>query len=61
MIILLSGEGLTSSDKENSANFSGEKSTVKLSGVSIFLKIREKLKLNLVLVVAFVLESKGFY
>ena len=61
MIILWSGEGLTSSDKENSANFSGEKSTVKLSGVSIFLKIREKLKLNLVFVVAFVLESKGLY
>ena len=31
------------------------------SGVSIFLKYAKKLKLNLVLAVAFVLESKGLY
>ena len=60
-IILRSGQGLTSSNKENSANFSGEKSTMKLSGVCIFGQYAKKLKLNLVLVVAFVLESKGLY
>ena len=29
-------EGLTSFNKDNSGNYSGEKSTMKLSGVSIF-------------------------
>ena len=37
-IILLSGGGLTSFNNDNSTNFSGKKkSTMKLSGVSIFL------------------------
>ena len=40
--ILQSGEGSTSFNNDNSANFSGEKSTMKISGVSIFLTIREK-------------------
>ena len=35
--ILLSGEGLTSCSIDNPANFFGEKSTMKLSGVSIFV------------------------
>ena len=49
-IILLLGEGLTSFKKNNRANLSGEKSTIKLSGVHVFLRIR-------ILVV--ILESKG--
>ena len=35
-IILRSGEGLTSSNEDNSVNFSCEKRTMKHSGVSIF-------------------------
>ena len=35
-IILQSGEALTSFNNDNSANLSGEKSTMKNSGVSIF-------------------------
>ena len=55
-MILRSGEGLTSFNKNNRANFSAEKkSEMKLSGVSIFLE----LKSNVVLVVVLVLESKG--
>ena len=34
--------GLTSFNKDNSGNFSGEKSTVKLSGGSIFREYAEK-------------------
>ena len=34
--VLRPGEGLTSFNKDNSGNYSGEKSTMKLSGVSIF-------------------------
>ena len=42
---------LASSNKDNSANFSGEESTIKLSGVSIFFIIyAKKFKSNLVLV-----------
>lgn len=58
-IIFRSGEGLNSFNKNNLANFSDGKN---VSGVSIFLRTREKkLKLNLVLVVFFdVLElAKG--
>ena len=40
--ILQSGEGSTSFNNDNSANFSGEKSTMKISGVSTFLTIPEK-------------------
>ena len=40
-LILYSGESLTSFHKNKRANFSGERSTMKLSGVSIFCKIRE--------------------
>lgn len=36
------GDGLTSFNRDNSANFSVEISASKLSGVSIFLSIREK-------------------
>ena len=35
-IILLLGKGLTSFNKNNCANFAGEKMTMKLSGVSLF-------------------------
>ena len=55
-IILRSGEGLTSFNKNNSANFSGEKKAEGSSRGVYFLKIREKTKLNLVLVVVLVLE-----
>ena len=52
--------GLTSFKNDNySANFSGEKSTVTLSEVSIFENARKILKPNLVFVVEFVLETKG--
>ena len=38
---------LASSNKDNSANFSGEESTIKLSGVSIFFyNIREKIQIK---------------
>ena len=61
-IILGSGGGFTTFNKINSANFSGEKSTEKLSGVLFFLRIHEKnVKLNFVLVVAPILESKALY
>ena len=43
-IILRSGEGLTPYNKNNRANFSGEKTEIKLSGVSIFLEYAKKLK-----------------
>ena len=59
-INLRSGEGLTSFYKDDGANFSGEKSTIKLSRVSIFGQYAKKTlnhKSNLVVVL--VLESKG--
>ena len=52
-------QGLTSSNKDNSANFSGEKSTMKHSGVSNFLQFAKNFKSNRVLVVVLVFESKG--
>ena len=56
-IILLSGEGLTSFNNDNSTNFSGEKKKDNEE-----LTIREKnFKSNLVLVVGLVLQSKGLY
>ena len=60
-IILRTGEDLNSFNKNNRANVSGEKiCTINLFGVYIFENTQEK-KLNLVLVVVleFVLESKG--
>ena len=45
-IILRSGEGLTSYNKKNRANFSGEKTEMKLFGVSIFLEYAKKLKIK---------------
>ena len=46
-IIMQSGEGLTSFDKDSSAHFSSEKKkkkcTMKLSGVSIFENTRKQL------------------
>ena len=42
-IILHSGEGLTSFNKNNRANFSGEKNTMKLPGMSILRKQRKLL------------------
>ena len=59
--ILGSGEGLTSFEKNNGANFScgNLKSTIRFCGVSIFREYARKLKLNLVHVVAVVFESKG--
>ena len=52
-------QGLTSSNKDNSANFSGEKSTMKHSGVSNFLQFAKNFKSSRVLVVVLVFESKG--
>ena len=52
-------QGLTSSNKDNRANFSGEKSTMKHSGVSNFLQYAKNFKSNLVVVVLLVFESKG--
>ena len=52
-------QGLTSSNKDNSANFSGGKSTMKNSEVSNFLQYAKIFKSNLVLVVVLVFESKG--
>ena len=49
---------MTPFNKNNIANFSGEKkSTIKLSGCLFFEKTRK----NLVFVVALVLESEGLY
>ena len=46
-IILRSGESLTSFNRNNRANFSGEKkSAMKLSGESIFLEYAKKLKVK---------------
>ena len=45
-VILWPVEGLTSFNKDNSANFSGEKSTVKLSEVFSFFSRREKRKVK---------------
>ena len=61
-IILRSGEGLTSFNKNNRANFSGEKKGNEAFRGIYFLRICEKyLKSNVVLVVVLVLESKGLY
>ena len=54
-----SGEGFTSFDGNKRANFGGEKSTAKLSGVFILENRRENLKLNVFLAVVLVLESKA--
>ena len=57
-IILRSGEGLSSFNKNNRANFSGEKKENEAFQGIYFLRICEKnLKSNVVLVL--VLESKG--
>ena len=58
-VILWPVEGLTSFNKDNSANFSGEKSMVKLSEVFSFLVELKNVKSNLVLVVVLILKSKG--
>ena len=42
-IILQSGKGLTCFNKDNSDHYSGEKSTMKLSGVSVFENTRKNL------------------
>ena len=52
-LILYSSESLTSFHKNKRADFSGERSTMKLSGVSIFVKYE-----NLVVLV---LASTGLY
>ena len=49
----------TSVDGNKRANFGGEKSTAKLSGVFILENRRENLKLNVFLAVVLVLESKA--
>ena len=41
-VIYQLGYGLTSFNKDSSANFSGEKSTIKISKVLYFASIREK-------------------
>ena len=56
---LQSGESLTPSNKDNSANFSGEKIPIKHSEVSNFLQYAKIFKSNLVLVFVLVFESKG--
>ena len=58
-VILWPVEGLASFNKDNSANFSGEKSMVKLSEVLSFLVDVKNVKSNLVLVVVLILKSKG--
>ena len=59
-IILWSGEGLISSNKGNSANFSGEKKKKKHNlGCLLIENMRKNFKSNLVLVL--VLESKNLY
>ena len=58
-VIFAIGRELNSSNKGNSANFSGEKSTMKNSEVSNFLQYAKIFKSNLVLVVVLVFESKG--
>ena len=62
-IILLSGEGLTSFNNDNSTNFSGDKKKVqwRIPGCLFFDNTRKNFKSNLVLVVVPVLESKGLY
>jgi len=58
-IILLSGEGLTSFNKDNSTNFSGEKKySEAFRGVLFFYSTRENIKSNLALVVVLILKSK---
>ena len=57
--MLLSGEGLTSFSINNCANFFGEKSRMKLSGVSFFENTPKNFKLNHVLVFVLVLKSKA--
>ena len=62
LILLRSGESLFSSNKDNSANFSGKKieSTVKHPGRSILQQYtRKNFQSNLVLEVVLILESKG--
>ena len=59
-------ESLTSFDKNNRVNLSVEKkSSAKLSGVYVFLRIYAKKKtfilISLNLVVVFVLEAKGLW
>ena len=57
---LLVLKGLTSSNKHNSANFSGEKTYYEtLRGVYFFYNTRKNFKSNLVLVFVLILESKG--
>ena len=47
-------------NKNNQTNSSGKKnSTIKLSGLNIFRKYAKNFKLNVVLVVVFVLETKA--
>ena len=58
-VIFSIGRGRKLLNKNNRGNFSGEKSTVKLSGVSL-LTLCEK-KLNVTLVTVLVLESKDLY
>ena len=60
VIILQSGEGSSSFNNDNSANFSGEKKyNEEFRGVCFFDNTRKNFKSSLVLVVVFVLESKG--
>ena len=54
----LSGKGLTSFNKINRVNFSGENRKTALSRLSIFSEFQKKDFLSLVVV--FVLESKGY-
>ena len=59
-IILRLGKGLTSFNKDNSANFLDEKkSTVKFSGVAILENRPRNFKSNLAPLVVLELESKG--
>ena len=57
-IILHSGEGLTSVNKNERVNLSGGKGTTKLPGVSFFENSRKNFSSNLVPEVVFALESK---
>ena len=61
-IILRSGEGLTSSNKNNRANFSSkEKTKMMLSGMSVVLENAKISKPNLVVALVLILEANGLY
>ena len=60
LIFLRLGDSLTSFNKDDTTNFYGEKDVQRsCPGCLLFENTRKNFKLNLVLVVVLVLESKG--